>query len=413
MISCRDEKVSRNDKNGLLVAVAIGIGILAMPTVAAAQRLCENSDSSVANISPCTGPTGTTITLTMQRKLASPPATLIFKRSVAGGVPAQVQAPVSGLSAAAPTQLCTGGSGRWEVWLVDAAGTSQGFIGAFWPDCAASAGASGASGGTGPTPGPASGASQRLCENSDAAVASISPCTGRSGTKITVTLRRKLASPPKTLVFKRVLANGVPAEVRLPIASGLITTTTAQLCANGSAKWEVWLVDASGASQGLIGAFWPDCGAMDRCLVGLWLATNVTSLGKAGGGAKGGDGFRVTFTADGTESIDYSTTNTLVFADSTPAAPDTFTYRGTASAHISTANGVAKIESVDESKVVINVNAGGHKFVQKAPNLGPGGLGSTANNNAYTCAGDSLEYRTSDAVDKHPTYYVKLKRQKQ
>jgi hypothetical protein len=40
-------------------------------------------------------------------------------------------------------------------------------------------------------------------------------------------------------------------------------------------------------------------------------------------------------------------------------------------------------------------------------------LGSTANNNAYTCAGDSLEYRTSDAVDKHPTYYVKLKRQKQ
>src|SRR5262249_35906878 len=189
-------------KSGLLLAFAIGIGIATMPALAAAQRLCENSDSSVANVSPCTGPTGTTITLTMQRKLASPPATLIFKRSVAGGVPAQVQVPVSGLSAATPAQLCTGGSGRWEVWLVDAAGASQGFIGAFWPDCAATA--TGASGGTGPTSGPPSGASQRLCENSDAAVASISPCTGRSGTKITVTLRRKLASPPKTLVFKRV-----------------------------------------------------------------------------------------------------------------------------------------------------------------------------------------------------------------
>jgi hypothetical protein len=399
-------------KSALLLALAIGIGIATMPVLAAAQRLCENSDSSVANISPCTGPTGTTITLTMQRKLASSPATLVFKRSVAGGVPAQVQVPVSGLSAAAPAQLCTGGSGRWEVWLVDAAGGSQGLIGAFWPDCAASA-AGGASGGTGPTPGPPSGASQRLCENSDAAVASISPCTGRSGTKINVSLRRKLASPPKTLVFKRVLANGVPAEVRLPISSGLAATTTAQLCANGSAKWEVWLVDASGTSQGLIGAFWPDCGAMDRCLVGLWLATSVNALGKAAGGATGGDGFRVTFTADGTESIDYSTTNTLVFKDSTPAAPDTFIYRGSSAAHISTANGVAKIESVDESKVVINVNAGGHKFVQKVPGLGPGGLGSTASNNGYTCAGDSLEYRSSDAVDKHPTYYVKLKRQKQ
>jgi hypothetical protein len=251
-----------------------------------------------------------------------------------------------------------------------------------------------------------------LCENSDAAVASISPCTGPTGTKITVTLRRKLSSTPKTLLFKRVLANGVPAQVTANV-SGLTATTTAQLCAEGGGKWEVWLVDVSGASQGLIGVFWPACGSMDRCLLGLWLATSVTPLNKSATGATGGAGYRVTFTADGGESIDYSTTAPLVFPDSTPANPDTFTYRGNASAHISTANGVAKIETLDQQAAVVHVASAGRKFVQKIPGLGPGGLGSTANNNAYTCAGDALEYRASDAVDKHPTFYVRLKRQKQ
>jgi|GEM_PF-3321044 hypothetical protein len=395
-----------------VAAITLGIYHAFTPATATAQRLCENSDSSVANISPCTGPTGTTININLQRTLKSPPAALIFKRAVAGGVPAQVRVGVSGLSAAAPAELCTGGSGRWEVWLVDAAGASQGFIGAFWPDCSAASSGSSGAGGTGPTPGGGSGASQRLCENSDAAVASISPCTGPTGTKITVTLRRKLASPPKTLLFKRVLASGVPAQVRADISSGLTATTTAQICAEGGGKWEVWLVDAAGASQGLIGVFWPACGSMDRCLLGSWLATSVTPLNKSASGATGGAGYRVTFTADGGESIDYSTTAPLVFPDSTPANPDTFTYRGNASAHISTANGVAKIETLDQQAAVVHLASAGRKFVQKIPGLGPGGLGSTANNNAYTCAGDTLEYRASDAVDKHPTFYVKLKRQK-
>lgn len=395
-----------------ITATALAICFAFSTPVVIAQQLCENSDSSVANISPCTGPTGTTINLSLQRKLKSPPATLVFKRVVANGVPAQVQVPVSGLSAAAPAELCTGGSGRWEVWLVDAAGTSQGFIGAYWPNCTAAASGGSGAGGTGPTPGGVNAAAQRLCENSDAAVASIAPCTGPTGTKITLTLRRKLASPPKTLLFKRVLANGVPAQVTATISSGLTATTTAQLCAESGGKWEVWLVDASGASQGLIGIFWPACGSMDRCLVGSWLATSVAPLNKSAAGATGGAGYRVTFAADGAESIDYSTTAPLVFPDSTPANPDTFTYRGSASAHISTANGVAKIETLDTQAAVVNVASAGRNFVQKIPGLGPGGLGSTANNNAYTCAGDTLEYRASDAVDKHPTFYVKLKRQK-
>jgi hypothetical protein len=242
-------------------------------TPAFAQRLCENSDNAVATISPCTGPAGTTITLTMRRTLASAPATLLFKRVVANGVPAQVMLPIAGLIASAPAELCTSGSGRWEVWLVDSAGASQGVIGAFWSDCR-DLGSPAAPVPTSPGSGSNAG---RLCENSDTAVASISPCTGPSGTAITVSLRRSLSSPPAALLFKRVLTSGVPAQFSAPIGS-LIASSPLQLCTTGgNGKWEVWLLDASGASQGVIGAFWPECGGSDPCLVGTWRTDSVTN----------------------------------------------------------------------------------------------------------------------------------------
>jgi hypothetical protein len=112
-------------------------------TSTANNRLCANSTYAVATISPCTGPTGTTINVNLQRRLTSPPALLVFKRVLANGVPAQVTAPVisgSGFSALAPPQLCARvaggqGGGPWQVLLIDAQGRSQGVIGSFWPDC--------------------------------------------------------------------------------------------------------------------------------------------------------------------------------------------------------------------------------------------------------------------------------------
>jgi len=418
--------------------------MLLLPVAVHAQRLCENSDSSVAKISPCTGPTGTTISVILQRKLKSPPATLLFKRVLANGVPAQVGTPISGLSASAPPQLCVTGNGKWDVWLIDASGESQGVIGAYWSDCSSTTPPS--SGSTGPATS-SSGAAQRLCENSDSAVATISPCTGPAGTTINVALRRRLASPPKTLLFKRILTNGVPAQVRANV-SGLTALTTAQLCTTGGGRWEVWLIDAAGKSQGVIGAFWPYCsgatgppagggggaggggpkpgpnnpakpkppsggsGAIDACLIGTWEATSIIQLSKAGGGATGGAGFRVIFKLDGTETIDYFAMKPIVFNDSTPAVPDTFTYKGAASGHIATEKKIARIESIEKAGVTNDVATAGRNFRMKLPGLGPGGLGSTANNNSYTCTENSLEYQTSVSVDRHPDSSVKLMRRK-
>jgi hypothetical protein len=310
-------------------------------------------------------------------------------------------------------------------------------------------------------------AAQRLCENSDFAVARISPCTGPSGTVINLTLRRRLTSPPRTLLFKRVLANGVPARVTVTL-NGLAATIPPQLCTTGGGKWEVWLTDAAGRSQGVIGAFSPDCrgnsgtnangsggggggggngnsegggnsnsggggdnansennrnsnqpgrgsAAIDPCLVGTWEAMSVTLLGELQGRTTGGEGFRVAFGRDGTERIDYSTMKTIAFYDSTSANPDTYTYRGTASGRISTENKVAKLESIEQSAVTNHQISVGQSFNLKIVGLGPGGLGTTANDNNYTCTENSLEYKTSISIGARrgrPDYSVKLTRRK-
>jgi hypothetical protein len=95
---------------------------------------------------------------------------------------------------------------------------------------------------------------QRLCEHNDRAVAKIAPCFGPVGTAITVTPAKQITSAPAQLVFKRVLANGVPAEVVSSVANSAATAPN-QLCARGNGKWDVWLVLANGQRQGKIGAF--------------------------------------------------------------------------------------------------------------------------------------------------------------
>lgn len=293
-----------------------------------AQRLCENSDYAVAQISPCTGPTGTVINLTLRRQLTSPPRTLLFKRVLTNGVPAQVRVPVSGLTAPSPPQLCTTGGGRWQVWLIDAAGKSQGVIGAFWPDC---------SGGTG--------------ANSNAS-------GGGSG-------------------------------------GGKNSNGGGNNNSGGGGKGSVGNQNGDDAGGG---------GRIDPCLVGTWEATSVVTSSSVITG--GGEGFRVTFKRDGTETVDYSSMKPL------QAGNDETTYTGSATARISTVNKTAKVESVEKKGVVINFSKLTPIPGTPLPGLGFGGLGETADDNGYNCSRDSLEYRGSMARDRRANVNIKLTRRK-
>jgi len=150
---------------------------------------------------------------------------------------------------------------------------------------------------------------------------------------------------------------------------------------------------------------------IDPCLLGVWEATSLTELD---GTQKptGGEGFRVTFRSDGTHATDYANMKPIVWEAGTRFA-NGHTYRGTAIGLIATANGVATIERVERAEVTMQLwDSGGERKFRpvRLPGLGPGGLGSTARDNAYVCDGDSLEYKSSVAVDKHPTFGVRLKR---
>jgi hypothetical protein len=121
----------------------------------------------------------------------------------------------------------------------------------------------------GPRPGGAAGAPRPApsttapCYSNSYAVANIGPCTSRVGSTLTIRRLRTTPTPLGSLVFKAVLANGVPAQVTAPLApaGGSIfnAVVPAQLCAQGGPKWDVWLRTADGQNQGSIGSFQPDC----------------------------------------------------------------------------------------------------------------------------------------------------------
>jgi hypothetical protein len=90
-------------------------------------------------------------------------------------------------------------------------------------------------------------------------VGAIGPCSGPAGTIIYLVLNQDLKNPPQKLVFKRVLVNGVPAQVIATLTgSGRNYQLAAptELCAGPFPRqWQVWLVDASGHERGEIGSF--------------------------------------------------------------------------------------------------------------------------------------------------------------
>jgi hypothetical protein len=146
--------------------------------------------------------------------------------------------------------------------------------------------------------------------------------------------------------------------------------------------------------------------SVDPQLIGTWECTSfkeaVSSV------SSGGTGFRVTFKSDGTESIDYSNMKPIM-----SGIRDNTIYSGTATARISTKDGVAKIEKIVSAGVVMTVDsATGHLSFPKLPGLGPGALGSTTDKNSYKCSEDTLEYQTSAARDGHANTTVKLTRVK-
>ena len=145
---------------------------------------------------------------------------------------------------------------------------------------------------------------------------------------------------------------------------------------------------------------------IDPDLIGTWECISFKE--SSGFVTGGGTGFRVTFKSDKTESVDYSNMRPV-----TSGLRDKTTYSGTATARISTSDGVAKIEKMVSAGVVMTVDsATGHFSLPKLPGLGPGGLGSTTDKNSYKYSEDTLEYETSAARDGHANTTVKLKRVK-
>jgi hypothetical protein len=143
---------------------------------------------------------------------------------------------------------------------------------------------------------------------------------------------------------------------------------------------------------------------MDPCLVGQWEAFDVTVLGVVKWA--GGTGFRVTFKSDGTQITDYSTMKPFT------TERETLTYSGTATGKISTNNRIARIESIEKAGVRADFR-GLNEWGNSLTSFGPGGLGTTTNDNGYVCTQETLEYKTSVGENEargKPSYSVKFRR---
>jgi hypothetical protein len=154
-----------------------------------------------------------------------------------------------------------------------------------------------------------------------------------------------------------------------------------------------------------------DAQSIDSCLLGTWRATSISDLG--GRATGGGTGFQVTFRPDGTQIIDYASMAPFIMSNPISGLTDTQRYTGTAAALISTKEGVAKIEKIEQAHVLLTIST--LSLTPALPlkgQLGPGGLGTTKSDNGYVCNEDSLEYKTSAAGGAHPTHSVKLTRAK-
>ena len=101
------------------------------------------------------------------------------------------------------------------------------------------------------------------CFTNSYAVADIGPCSGWVGSVLTVRQLRQTRYPLGRLVFRTVVANGVPAQIIVPLynnGGGIYgARVPPHLCMAGGPRWEVILLTADLQNQGVIGSFQPIC----------------------------------------------------------------------------------------------------------------------------------------------------------
>ncbi len=384
-----------------ILVIVILLGIFVAPTFVQAQRLCEHNDNPIATISPCFGSSGTIINIKPGRKLSSAPGNLVFKRVLTNGVPSEVLAKISSNNTiAAPPQLCTAGSGRWEVWLVLANGQSQGKIGAYWSYSCVGGSSTGLGGKD------ESGNNKNKSPSNETIV--LPPITINVDNEVDAKTKSTSQSYIKNISSTQPsIATGTEwgtNEVKI-YGKKAGTTTISFLDDNTGTIYQVEVTvkvkSPNGAGDGKGEVKKPAAGEsrkIDKCLIGHWEGVSLTLL--KGLYHENWTGFRVTFKSDGTEIVDYSAMKPFVYEDKS-----ILSFEGTATAKISTDNHVATIESIDQHNVtrtVVNIP-------MKLPSLGPGGLGTTTDINSYTCTEETLEYKSSSA-HVNPEFSVKLRR---
>lgn len=123
-----------------------------------------------------------------------------------------------------------------------------------------------------PAPAPAAGGSFTPCMTNAGAIASMGPCQGAPGTKITFKLLRTLKAPIKEITFKPYqvtgIAGGTGAQVLVAVSgngtaagSYYEVTVPQQLCIGHGGTWDLFPFDTTGQGQGDIGRFGVICGA--------------------------------------------------------------------------------------------------------------------------------------------------------
>jgi hypothetical protein len=141
-----------------------------------------------------------------------------------------------------------------------------------------------------------------------------------------------------------------------------------------------------------------DC--LDRCLVGSWVTKSVSAFA----------GFTVTFTSDGTQTVDYGQSEPQKFPNG-----DEITWRGIGSNVIATKDGIASIKQTKPGSVTTTIRSPALKQTAElklGTRLGLAGLGSAAGDNKYVCTADTLTYSGSTRSDGAANFPIVLARRK-
>jgi hypothetical protein len=232
----------------------------------AAIKPCFTNSGALANVGPCFGIPGSMLAVRVLSTARGPFVGLQFRTVVTAGVPALVDAPLTGsgsiLGATVSTRLCLAPAPtKWDVWLLGGSAarpTTLGVIGQF--SVTGCQNVTTSKGIPTPQPGtpPPGLANVKPCFVNTGALASVGPCFGPANSKLAVRIYNQQYGPYTLLQFQIAVTGGVPALVTTPlVGSGPLVSANVpiQLClAKSPAKWQVWLFNQT-KSVGQIGQF--------------------------------------------------------------------------------------------------------------------------------------------------------------